>query len=182
MVYRDPAGREVTTHLPGRYNFDNMLAALEIGHYFGVSTEDANRAVADYSPTNNRSQTITKGSNTVLLDAYNANPSSMAAAIRQFATMPAKHRTVILGDMYELGAESEAEHAALGQLIADSGFDLVILAGQDMKYALAALPQAYYFPDKFSLHNWIIDNPMTDTHILIKGSRGMGLESVVQFL
>jgi UDP-N-acetylmuramoyl-tripeptide--D-alanyl-D-alanine ligase len=84
--------------------------------------------------------------------------------------------------MYELGDESPAEHEALGELVAQQGFDLVILAGKDMKYALPALPKAYYFPDKFSLHNWIADNPMTNTHILIKGSRGMGLESVVPFI
>ena len=182
VVYRDTAGHEVTTHLPGRYNFENMLAALAIGQYFGVSPADANRAVADYNPTNNRSQVLVKGTNTILLDAYNANPSSMAVAIRQFAALPALRKVVILGDMYELGSESEAEHAALGKLIADCHFDVVILAGQDMKYALGALPKAYYIPDKFSLHNWLMDHPMTDTHILVKGSRGMSLESVVPFL
>ncbi|GAB4050032.1 UDP-N-acetylmuramoyl-tripeptide--D-alanyl-D-alanine ligase [Spirosoma litoris] len=182
VIYRNLTGQEVTTHLPGRYNFENMLAALAIGDYFGVSVEEANRAIADYNPTNNRSQVITKGTNTVLLDAYNANPSSMAAAIRQFAATPAKRKVVILGDMYELGEESEAEHAALGKLIADSKFDLVILAGKDMHYALGYLPKAYYFPDKFSLHNWIMDNPMTDTSFLIKGSRGMSLETVLPFI
>jgi len=182
VIYRDTEGHEVTTHLPGRHNFENMLAALAIGQYFGVSVADANRAIADYNPTNNRSQIIHKGSNTILLDAYNANPSSMAAAIRQFAAMPAQRKVVILGDMYELGEESPAEHAALGKLVADSHFDLVILAGKDMQHALGPLPKAYYIPDKFSLHNWLMDHPMTDTHILVKGSRGMGLESVVPFL
>lgn len=182
VIFRTESGQDVTTHLPGRYNFDNMLAALAIGQYFGVSPKDANRAVADYNPTNNRSQVIHKGSNTILLDAYNANPSSMAAAVRQFAAMPAKRKVVILGDMYELGQESEAEHAALGKLVAESQFDVVILAGKDMKFALDSLPKAYYIPDKFSLHNWLMDHPMTDTHILVKGSRGMGLESVVPFL
>lgn len=182
VLYRDSAGDEITTHLPGHYNFENMLAALAIGDYFGISPEEANHAVADYNPTNNRSQVIAKGTNTVLLDAYNANPSSMAAAIRQFAAMPANRKAVILGDMYELGTESEAEHTALGKLIADGKFDLVILAGKDMHYALAMLPKAYYFPDKFSLHNWLMDNPMTDTHVLVKGSRGMSLESVVPFI
>jgi len=182
VVYRDSMSQNVTTHLPGRYNFENILAALAIGDYFGVSPEEANRAIADYNPTNNRSQHIVKGTNTVLLDAYNANPSSMAAAVQQFAATPARRKVVILGDMYELGPESEAEHAALGKLIAESKFDLVILAGKDMHYALGYLPKAYYFPDKFSLHNWLMDNPMTDTHILVKGSRGMSLESVVPFL
>ncbi|GAB3690773.1 UDP-N-acetylmuramoyl-tripeptide--D-alanyl-D-alanine ligase [Spirosoma flavus] len=182
VTYRATSGETITTHLPGQYNFENMLAALAIGDYFGVTSTEANRAVADYNPTNNRSQVVSKGTNTVLLDAYNANPSSMAAAVRQFAAMSAKRKAVILGDMYELGPESQAEHAALGKLIAEGKFDLVILAGKDMKYALASLPKAYYFPDKFSLHNWLMDNPMTDTHVLVKGSRGMSLESVVPFI
>lgn len=182
VVYRTADGREVTTHLPGRYNFDNMLAALAIGQYFGVSDEDAHRAVADYNPTNNRSQVMQKGTNTVLMDAYNANPSSMAAAVRQFGKTPARRKAVILGDMYELGNESAAEHAAMGKLIAEQGFDLILLAGQDIRYALEFLPQAYYFPDKFSLHNWLMDHPQTDTHFLIKGSRGMSLESVLPFI
>ncbi|WP_128546429.1 UDP-N-acetylmuramoyl-tripeptide--D-alanyl-D-alanine ligase [Larkinella soli] len=182
IAYRDEAGNEVTTHLSGRYNFDNIATALCIGKYFGVPAGDANEAVAAYNPTNNRSQVIRKGSNTILMDAYNANPSSMAAAVRNFMRLEAPKKVVILGDMYELGEESPAEHAALGALVAEGDFDTVILAGQDMKYALTALPKAYYFPDKFSLHNWIMDHPFQDTAILIKGSRGMGLESVVQFL
>jgi UDP-N-acetylmuramoyl-tripeptide--D-alanyl-D-alanine ligase len=79
-------------------------------------------------------------------------------------------------------AGREAEHLALGQLVAQGSFEVVILAGKLMAHALPALPRAYYFPDKFSLHNWIMDNPRQHTHILIKGSRGMGLESVVQFI
>ncbi|TAE30455.1 MAG: UDP-N-acetylmuramoyl-tripeptide--D-alanyl-D-alanine ligase [Cytophagales bacterium] len=175
-------GREVTTHLPGRYNFMNMAAALAIGEHFGVETDEAHHAIADYNPTNNRSQVVTKGTNTILLDAYNANPSSMAAAIQQFMQQPAQRKLVILGDMYELGDDSPAEHEALGELVAQGNFDVVILSGKDMKYALEHLPRAYYFPDKFSLHNWIIDHPMQNTHILIKGSRGMKLETVVPFI
>lgn len=181
-IYQTTDGQEITTHLPGRYNFLNMAAALAIGNHFGVSPDEANHAIANYNPTNNRSQMVAKGTNTVLLDAYNANPSSMAAALLQFMKQPATRKMVILGDMYELGDESPAEHAALGQLIAQGNFDVVILAGKDMKFALEYLPQAYYFPDKFSLHNWIADNPMQNTHILIKGSRGMKLESVVPFI
>ncbi len=171
----------IETHLPGLYNFANMAAALAVGAFFDVPQTVALEAVADYNPTNNRSQLITKGTNTIWLDAYNANPSSMAAAVRQFGQHTGR-KAVILGDMYEMGDESEAEHAALGELVANQQFDLVILAGHDMKYALAALPKAYYFPDKFSLHNWIADNPMQHTNILIKGSRGMKLETVVPFV
>lgn len=182
VVYRLGDGQLITTHLPGRYNFENMLAALAIGQYFGVTDAEAHHAIANYNPTNNRSQVVTKGSNTILLDAYNANPSSMAAAIEQFIQQPAPRKMVILGDMYELGADSEAEHAALGKLVASGNFDIVILAGQDIKWALGVLPNAYYFPDKFSLHNWLMDHPQTNTHILVKGSRGMKLETVVPFL
>lgn len=183
VMYREASQTQaITTHLPGRYNFENMLAALAVGHYFGVTADEASHAVADYNPTNNRSQLVVKGTNTILMDAYNANPSSMAAAVEQFAATPARRKLVILGDMYELGAESEAEHAALGKLVASGKFDLVILAGEAMKWALGALPNAYYFPDKFSLHNWLMDHPQTDTHILVKGSRGMKLESVLPFL
>jgi UDP-N-acetylmuramoyl-tripeptide--D-alanyl-D-alanine ligase len=182
VVYKDEAGQVVTTHLTGRYNFDNIAAALSIGKFFGVPGAEANEAIAAYNPTNNRSQIIQKGSNTILMDAYNANPSSMAAAIQNFMKQAAAHKVVILGDMYELGDESPAEHAALGELLAQGKFDTVILAGKDMRFALGVLPKAYYFPDKFSLHNWIMDNPFQNTAILIKGSRGMGLESVVQFL
>lgn len=182
VIYRDAGGQTTTTHLPGRYNFENMLAARAVGQYFGVPDADIDKAIAGYNPTNNRSQVVYKGTNTVLLDAYNANPSSMAAAVQQFAATPAQRRVVILGDMYELGNESEAEHAVLGRLVAEQNFDLVILAGREMKYALGSLPKAYYFPDKFSLHNWLMDNPMTNTHVLVKGSRGISLESVVPFL
>ncbi|HEV7348462.1 UDP-N-acetylmuramoyl-tripeptide--D-alanyl-D-alanine ligase [Telluribacter sp.] len=182
VVYRGNNGQTVTSHLPGSYNFDNICAALAIGKYFGVEEADAHQAVADYQPDNNRSQVFQKGTNTILLDAYNANPSSMAAAIQNFIQLKAKRKMVLLGDMLELGDETEAEHLALGQLVAEGNFDVVILAGKLMAHALPPLPKAYYFPDKFSLHNWIMDNPQQDTHILIKGSRGMGLESVVQFI
>ncbi|WP_273213871.1 UDP-N-acetylmuramoyl-tripeptide--D-alanyl-D-alanine ligase [Runella zeae] len=182
VVFKDAEGTTIQTHLTGKYNFENIAAALAIGSYFGVSSQDANQAVADYNPTNNRSQIVQKGSNTIIMDAYNANPSSMAAAIENFGKLKAKRKVVILGDMLELGEESPQEHLALGKLIAQQKFDLVILAGKLMQDALPALPKAYYFPDKFSLHNWIVDHPQQDTHVLIKGSRGMGLETVVPYL
>ena len=182
VSYQDTEGNTIQTHLTGRYNFENIVAALSIGSYFGVSDRDAHQAVADYNPTNNRSQVIQKGTNTLIMDAYNANPSSMAAAIENFGKLEAERKMVILGDMLELGAESPEEHLALGKLVAQQKFGIVILAGKLMKDALPALPKAYYFPDKFSLHNWIVDHPQHNTHVLIKGSRGMGLETVVPYL
>ncbi|MFN4145136.1 MAG: UDP-N-acetylmuramoyl-tripeptide--D-alanyl-D-alanine ligase [Runella sp.] len=183
IVYQDPlTGEVINTQITGKYNFENIAAALAIGAYFGVSAAAAHQAVAAYNPTNNRSQVVQKGTNTVIMDAYNANPSSMAAAIENFGKMKAERKMVILGDMLELGDDAPAEHLALGQLVAKQSFDVVILAGQLIKDALPALPKAYYFPDKFSLHNWLIDHPQQNTHILIKGSRGIGLETVVPYL
>jgi UDP-N-acetylmuramoyl-tripeptide--D-alanyl-D-alanine ligase len=182
IVFESIDNQIVTTHLNGRYNFENMAVALEIGAYFDVVSTDANEAVANYNPTNNRSQFVEKGTNRILMDAYNANPSSMAVAVQYFANMEASRKMVILGDMFELGNEAAAEHLALGKLIAEARFDVVILSGKLMHYALPALPTAYYFPDKFSLHNWLVDNPQQNTNILVKGSRGMGLETVLPYL
>ncbi len=182
IVYRSTESQTITTHLNGQYNYENMVAALKIGDYFGVNIGAANEAIANYNPTNNRSQLITKGTNQILLDAYNANPSSMAVAVQYFANRKAARKMVILGDMFELGNEAAAEHLALGQLIAKANFDIVVLSGKLMQYALPALPTAYFFPDKFSLHNWLIDNQQQNTDIFVKGSRGMGLETVLPYL
>ncbi len=172
----------VSTNLVGEYNFNNICAALSIAGYFGVPADDAHLAVSNYVPDNNRSQIVKQNSNTIILDAYNANPSSMTAALENFAKMEASHKMVVLGDMLELGNESRAEHELLGETIAKGKFDTVVLFGKEIAHALRSLPKAYYFPDKFSLHNWIMDNPRQNSLILIKGSRGMGLESIVNFL
>lgn len=169
----------ITSYLTGSYNFENIAVALAIGAFFGVPSRAANAAISAYNPTNNRSQTVQKGTNTLLMDAYNANPSSMAAAVENFARLKAERKMVILGDMFELGEDAPAEHLALGKLVAKGNFDVVILAGKLMQDALPALPNAFYFPDKFSLHNWLLDHPQQNTHVLIKGSRGMGLETVL---
>lgn len=176
-------GNSYETHLPGSYNFENIAAALAIGSYFGVPTNLANEAVSEYNPDNNRSQIIEKGTNSILLDAYNANPSSMSASIQNFINLKTdKQKVVILGDMLELGDEAPAEHRAIGELIAKGDFSLVILFGELMASALVSLPNAFYFTDKFSLHNWLIDKQLNNSYILIKGSRGVSLETTLQFL
>jgi UDP-N-acetylmuramoyl-tripeptide--D-alanyl-D-alanine ligase len=182
VVFADEAGQVYQTHLPGAYNFHNMLMALAVGRYFEVPPQEACQAVANYQPDNNRSQFLEKNGNQLLLDSYNANPSSMAAAIVLFDKLKANKKMVILGDMFELGEDGPAEHTALGALVANCHFDYVLLAGDLMHHALVHLPKAYYFPDKFGLHLWLKDHPMTGLHVLIKGSRGMGLESVLQVL
>ncbi len=180
VVYKDEADHEVRTQLVGSYNYENMAAAACIGKYFGVPLEKANAAIANYSPVNNRSQVLQKGTNTIILDAYNANPTSMAAAIRNFGGMNAARKVAILGDMFEMGAESETEHRALGQVVAEQHFDTVLLCGKDMQYAAEAKDNFLYFQTKAELEKWIQENQLSDSYILIKGSRGMGLETLVE--
>lgn len=171
------------TNLSGKYNFDNMQTAFAVGRHFGVSAEDCLAAVAAYNPDNNRSQVIEKGSNTLYMDAYNANPSSMAASILNFINLKTdKQKVVILGDMFELGETTTAEHESLGELVKKGNFATVILFGEHIKHALKHLPLAYYFNEKFSLHLWLNDKQFTNTAVLIKGSRGVKLESTVDFL
>ncbi|MBK9935874.1 MAG: UDP-N-acetylmuramoyl-tripeptide--D-alanyl-D-alanine ligase [Cytophagaceae bacterium] len=181
VSFQIPESEDIyTTHIGGKYNFDNMQTAFSVGRFFGVSHTDAAQAIADYNPDNNRSQVIEKGSNSYLMDAYNANPSSMAASVKNFGNLKTeKQKVVILGDMFELGEYSQAEHSALGKLVSEQDFEIVVLYGENMKHALAHLPKAYYFTDKFSLHNWLIEKAFANTYFLVKGSRGVGLESVL---
>lgn len=182
VVYKSENEEIVKTQLTGKYNFDNIATALCVGKYFGVSTAEASAAIAAYNPDNNRSQIIQRSSNTIIMDAYNANPSSMMASVQNFNNMIANKKMVILGDMFELGTEAPTEHEAIGKLISTCHFDYVLLVGALMQHALVHLPKAYYFPDKFGLHTWLQDHPMQNTHILVKGSRGMGLESVLKVI
>ncbi len=182
ITFRCADGSIVKSHLPGIYNFENIQMAIAVGKNFGLSDEACRTGISSYMPTNHRSQFIKIGSNQVLMDAYNANPSSMEAAISHFAETENNPKIVILGDMFELGDLSAQEHASLGKLIAGFQFSKVLLVGEHMQQALANLPQAYYFPDKFGLHNWLQDNPITNSFLLVKGSRGIQLESVLPFL
>lgn len=181
VEFQTPDSEQIyITHIGGKYNFDNMQTTFAIGHYFGISNHDAAEAIAEYNPDNNRSQVIEKGSNSFLMDAYNANPSSMAASVKNFGNLKTeKQKVVLLGDMFELGEYSQIEHEALGKLVAEQDFDIVVLYGENMQHALPHLPQAYYFTDKFSLHNWLIEKAFANTYFLVKGSRGVGLESVL---
>jgi UDP-N-acetylmuramoyl-tripeptide--D-alanyl-D-alanine ligase len=180
--YAIASGEIIDSHLPGIYNFENIQMAIAVGKFFQLSDEQCNTGISTYIPNNHRSQFIKIGSNQVLMDAYNANPSSMSAAISHFAETEGKPKIVILGDMFELGESSAMEHAALGHLIAGFSFEKVLLVGQHMQHALVHLPSAYYFPDKFGLHTWLQDHPIQDSFLLVKGSRGIQLESVLAFL
>jgi UDP-N-acetylmuramoyl-tripeptide--D-alanyl-D-alanine ligase len=147
-----------------------------------VSPKDANKAVADYTPGNMRSQVVSKGSKTVILDAYNANPSSMQAAIENLAAMKALKKVLILGDMFELEGESEKEHRNLGKLIATKNFTDVYFCGKLIRVAKEEYPAANYFENKEDLIKAIKNKPMEDATVLIKASRGIGLETVLEHL
>ncbi|CAN5911293.1 UDP-N-acetylmuramoyl-tripeptide--D-alanyl-D-alanine ligase [soil metagenome] len=182
VVFRTENGQVVESRITGGYNFENMAVAACIGKYFGVDPVLANEAIAGYAPANNRSQFLQKGSNSIILDAYNANPSSMAAAVQNFRKIAAPSKVLIAGDMLELGQESAEEHRRIGELIDSQKFDRVLLCGPEMKHARASTEKAQYFYTKEELKAWLEANPIRDSHILIKGSRGMGLETLVEVL
>ncbi len=173
---------EVQTQLLGTYNFENMAAALCVGKFFGVDATAANQAVAGYKPENMRSQIVKKGTNTIILDAYNANPSSMAAAIENLTAMNAKNKILILGDMYELEGEAAQEHLGIGKLIREKRFQYVFLVGELFRSALSEIPGAKHFETKQSLMDDLKKNPLTNATILVKASRGIGLETITEVL
>lgn len=176
------SGEEIQTQLLGKYNFENIASALCIGKYFGVDAGDANLAVSQYVPGNMRSQVITKRTNTIILDAYNANPSSMKAAIENLAAMKSERKILILGDMFELEEEAEKEHQQIGKLIQQLGFNEVYLCGTLMKVAQLEIPSAKHFGTKDDLIEALKENNFASSTILVKASRGIGLEAIVDHL
>ena len=169
----------VNSQLVGSYNLPNILCALTIGKYFGVPENKMVDAIANYTPSNSRSQLITKDTNTIILDAYNANPSSMKVAIENFAKLAGDHKIVLLGAMMELGEHSLAEHLALLQLIAKYSFESVVLVGDDFLTHQHALPQFIYFKTTPEAKAWLAAQNPTHAQLLIKGSRSMQMETVL---
>ena len=193
LLSADPAvalrladGTDVAAQLTGDYNFPNLAAAAAVGQYFGISTDKIAAALARYNPQNNRSQVLrTPASNDLILDAYNANPSSMAAALRSFAARPVatgQTKLVILGDMFELGDDSAAEHHQLGQLLAQLPLPQVLLIGPEMLGAAAVAGSAQHFATKAEAADWLRAHPVRGQQVLVKGSRGMALETLVDLL
>ncbi|WP_345227917.1 UDP-N-acetylmuramoyl-tripeptide--D-alanyl-D-alanine ligase [Hymenobacter koreensis] len=175
-------GTQVEARITGAYNFPNLAAAAAVGAHFGVPTADIAAGLAGYDPTNNRSQLVRTSRNEVILDAYNANPSSMAAAVTSLAARPGDNarKAVLLADMFELGEESAAEHQALGELIAEQGFGTVVLIGPEMQRAVQ--PGFQHFITKDEAAAWLQAHPLQNQQVLVKGSRGMGLETLMQLL
>ena len=164
----------VQTNLIGAYNVDNALAAITVGLHFGVTEDKASAAIAGYQPQNNRSQLTETGRNHLVVDAYNANPTSMVAAIENFRMIKAQDKMLILGDMRELGEVSQAEHRHIVELLKESGFTQVWLVGEE--FAKAAQGSGFrLFPDVEAVNTALTAEPLNGKTILIKGSNSIGL-------
>ena len=176
------SGVEIQTHLIGLYNANNINAALCIGKYFEVDTKDIKDALESYIPDNNRSQLLNKGTNDIILDAYNANPSSMSVAIENFNQLEKLNKIMILGDMFELGSESQKEHKAIVELVASSNIRICHFVGREF-YETKIINDKLIFHDTFnSLSNALEDKTIENATLLIKGSRGMALERILNLL
>jgi UDP-N-acetylmuramoyl-tripeptide--D-alanyl-D-alanine ligase len=174
---RGPLNGLIRTKLCGDYNFENVMAALCIGLYFGISPEQIEQAVSDYNPENNRSQWIRSDRNVLILDAYNANPSSMKAALNNFHKIDAPSKTIILGDMMELGEYSLGEHREIIALVRKLFFSNVFVVGEIFSRA-AYGGNEVCFANTNEAELWFRDHPLSGTTILIKGSRKMQLENL----
>lgn len=181
----------IRTNLIGSYNADNVMAALAVGMHFGVPFEEAVRAIEAYIPSNNRSQMQRTGRNTLIVDAYNANPTSMAAALENFSNVSADSKVALLGDMLELGDDSVAEHAAVIRSAVSRGFSKVYFVGAEFRKAsesvsglqdvLADAPVAFFATsDELAAH--LASEPIADATVLIKGSRGTRMEKTIPML
>ena len=162
------------THLVGEYNAENVSAAICVGEYFGISPEQALEAIRQYVPTNNRSQSMQTANNQLIVDAYNANPTSMQAAINAF-----KGDTYILGAMRELGDYSHLEHQNIVNMLAERKADNVFLVGEEYLQTTSPYP---VFENVEQLHKYLEDNPIKGKHILLKGSRSTRMEKLLDVL
>ncbi len=171
---------KIETNLIGDYNLSNILSAACIGRYFGVMDEDIVSALQEYTPTNNRSQCTHTEKNTLIVDAYNANPTSMEATLKNFSKIQAESKVLILGDMKELGEDSEAEHNKVLALIQSLGFTQVYFVGSE--FANVAGSEYACFENVESLAEYLAQNPISNSTILIKGSNSTRLTKIVDSL
>jgi len=173
-------GSIIETHLIGEYNFENLLAAVCMGKYMDVDPPAIEEAIRNYVPSDNRSQVLHKGSNEIILDAYNANPTSMKAALENFRQLNRPHKVLILGDMFELGPYSEEEHRNIVNVLISLDFEQVFLVGEMFYRQAQGKLQAFPSPEAFI--RWLSHHPLKHASILIKGSRGMALENIIDHL
>ncbi|MFB6318764.1 UDP-N-acetylmuramoyl-tripeptide--D-alanyl-D-alanine ligase [Saccharicrinis sp. FJH54] len=180
LRYTSNHTREVVhTQITGKYNLENIQAAICIGSYFGVTDEKIIRAIEKYKPNNNRSQVVRTKTNTLILDMYNANPTSMAAAITEFQASDSAHKVAILGDMKELGEYAEKEHKTILELFERKLFSRLICIGEEFMKFSTEYPKIEFYPATEVALEQIALKPITDSYILLKGSRSMKLENLL---
>ncbi len=174
----------IKSHLIGLYNANNINASITIGKYFSVSDEDIKSSIEGYIPDNNRSQLLSKNTNEIILDAYNANPSSMLVALENFLQLvdDKSNKIIILGDMFELGKESKKEHKNIIEYLKKEKDIICYFIGKDFFSNINNKSTHYFYPDFESFIKYISKNHFTNKSILIKGSRGMALERVLDYI
>ena len=177
------AGKQyhIKTNLTGTYNFENILGAICIGDFFGVSALEINQGLMTYQPNNNRSQLTKTASNQVICDFYNANPSSMEAALKNLKALTADKKIAIIADMFEMGEASPEQHRKIARLAEGMNFDEVILIGKDF-YASKSGLTGTFFEDTIAAKTYLEQHPVKDSLVLLKGSRGMALEQLLPLL
>jgi len=170
---------DIKTKLVGSYNIENIEAAIAVGLHFGVKPELIKNAIEEYNPSNSRSQLIQTKRNTVIMDAYNANPTSMEAAVRNFTSLESPNKIIILGEMLELGSYAESEHKKVVKLLESLGATQVFLIGQNF----SGINSSYgWFADAKACAEYFLSHEVANATILLKGSRGVGLERVLDVL
>ncbi len=171
----------VISKLIGGYNFENILAAITVGLYFGISSSSINSAISSYVPKNYRSQLANSSRNKIILDLYNANPTNMQAALNSFIRIKAGEKNLILGDMLELGKYSDTEHKKILDIIAKNDFEKVYLVGNNY-IKFKDLYDFDFFENVFELADYLIKHPVAGKLFLVKGSRGIKLEKCIDYL
>ncbi len=180
----------INTHLIGNYNIDNVLAALCVSGYLDIPTADAVMAISNYTPSNNRSQMTKTPNNTLIVDAYNANPTSMKASLENFGQLKMESKFLILGDMLELGDDSQQEHESIIKLAVEVGASKIFLVGKEFSCAYNTLVEQkqitasdiMLFNNSVNLREYLQQNHVKGYNILLKGSHGIHLERLLDVL
>lgn len=177
----DKATYPVKANLTGTYNFENILAAICIGNFFDVAPDAIGKGLANYFPVNNRSQLTNTEHNMVICDFYNANPSSMGAALTNLKALSGNHKTVIIGDMFELGDEAAEQHQHIAELANKFNFEEQVFIGENF-FAIKDEFEGRFFKTRQEATIYLTENPIKNSLVLLKGSRGMALEQLLPLL
>ena len=182
IIFSDSNNNEYTAKLFGEYNFENIMMAISVSKFLGVEEEVSANIISQYNPQDNRSQKFSFSSNCIVLDAYNANPVSMINAIKSVSKFSNKNKVMILGDMNELGKLMESEHRNIGKFTASLNLDACYFIGNKMKFANEENKSSFWFEKLSDLEAELSKKKFSNTDILVKGSRSLQLENIVEIL